>query len=245
MKTCLIYQPCGLGDILWIQPIVNALIKQNYTVYFPVVELYHDMLQKHIKKNNLMWVNEKDTFPLKEYYGKESFYKDENNLYIPISFANYMLPNCSNMMSKYYIVGMPISNWHSSFEIDRDHDKEKYVFDTYGLSKDENYCLINESYGTPPNYKQRKIDVNSNIKQIHLSYELNKKNGINLFDCIGLIESAKEIHSVETSVCYLIDKYAKTENIFMYEKRLESENNTFYKGDNRVYRNINWTYQCF
>jgi hypothetical protein len=245
MKNCLIYQPCGLGDILWLQPIVDKLINLNYVVYFPVVDLYYEMLTNQLQKNNLIWVRETELFPLKEHYGKSNFYENETELYIPISYANYMLPNCSNMMSKYYLTSTPLTNWHKNIKIKRNTDRENLIFDLYNLQKNEKYCLINENYGTPPSYKTRKLNVETDYKKIYLSYELNKKNNFNIFDCIGLIENASEIHTIETAVCYLVDMYSKSENLFMYEKRLDNEANTYYKGDNRVYRNPNWTYYCY
>jgi hypothetical protein len=37
MKTGLIYQPCGLGDILFLQKLAHHIKDQGYEVYWPVV----------------------------------------------------------------------------------------------------------------------------------------------------------------------------------------------------------------
>ena len=44
MKKCVIYQPVGLGDILWVQPIVDKYLSEGYEVHFPVSELYYEMV---------------------------------------------------------------------------------------------------------------------------------------------------------------------------------------------------------
>jgi hypothetical protein len=76
-----------------------------------------------------------------------------------------------------------------------------------------------------------------------MNIEEDKKNGFNLFDWVGAIELASEIHTVETSFCYLVDKYARTDVLHMYEKRTEKESNTYYANVNLVYRNPNWIYE--
>ena len=35
-KICVIYQPGGLGDILWVQKIIDVIISEGYIVYYPV-----------------------------------------------------------------------------------------------------------------------------------------------------------------------------------------------------------------
>jgi hypothetical protein len=42
--------------------------------------------------------------------------------------------------------------------------------------------------------------------------------GFNLFDWCQVIENAAEIHTVETSICYLIEKMNTTKKLFMYAR---------------------------
>ena len=53
-KTCLIYQPLGLGDIFWVQQIVDTIINDGYTIYYPVGEVYYKIVSKYITKKNLI-----------------------------------------------------------------------------------------------------------------------------------------------------------------------------------------------
>lgn len=243
MKNCLIYQPCGLGDIIWLQPMVDNLIQDGYVVYYPVIELYYDMLKEQVKKENLIWVREDEDFPLKFLYGTHIKQNINQDIYLPVSFANYFLPKCSVMISKYYYMNMPIKNWHKHIPIKRNLDKERDLINCYRIDLQKPFSLINMTYGTPPNHVTRKWESSSNIEQvIVMSFEKDKANGFTLFDWIGAIEKASEIHTVETALCYLVDMFAKTDKIFMYEKRRENEQHTYYSLVNLVYRNPNWSY---
>ncbi len=243
MKNCLIYQPCGLGDIIWLQPMVDKLISDGYTIYYPVIDLYYDLLKEQMPKENLIWVKESEDFPMKSFYGTHVTRNDGNNLYLPISFANYYLQRCSVMISKYYYMNMPITNWHKNVNIKRNTEKENRLIKAYKIDLSTPFALVNMVYGTPPNHVSRAMTLSSDASQlVHMSFEKDREHGFTLFDWIGVIERAVEIHTVETSLCYLVDMFAKTDKIFMYEKRRESEQHTYYGLVNLVYRNPNWSY---
>jgi hypothetical protein len=243
MKNCLIYQPCGLGDIIWLQPMVDKLISDGYTIYYPVIDLYYDLLKEQMPKENLIWVKESEDFPMKSFYGTHVLKNDGNNLYLPISFANYYLQRCSVMISKYYYMNMPISNWHKNVNIKRNTEKENRLIEAYGIDLTTPFALVNMVYGTPPNHIARAMSLSLGVNQlIHMSFEKDREYGFTLFDWIGVIEKATEIHTVETSLCYLVDMFAKSDKIFMYEKRRENEQHTYYSLVNLVYRNPNWSY---
>jgi hypothetical protein len=100
------------------------------------------------------------------------------------------------------------------------------------------------SYGTPPNSIKRNIAVPVKTNQhIEMSFEVDQKNNIQLFDWIGAIEMASEIFTVETSTCFLADMYAKTETLHMYERKPDNSPPIFYNLTNKIYRNPNWTYE--
>lgn len=243
-KNCLIHQPAGIGDILWVQPIVNKLISLNFIVYHPVIDLYYDMVKNTIKKDNLVWVSENDDFPLKQHYKSDKAFSEDGNLYIPLSNSWMYMQGCSVMISKYFYTKTPISNWHKASTIERNRDRENRVFEIYGIDKDKPFSLINMSYGTPPNSIKRSIPLNIQTDQrIEMSFDLDQKNNINLFDWIGVIESAFEIFTVETSTCFLADKYSKSERLYMYERKPDNSNPIFYGLTNKLYRNPNWTYE--
>lgn len=238
-KVCLIYQPLGLGDILWVQQIVDTIISDGYVVYYPVGNVYYDIVSSHIKKENLIWVRETDEFPLKQYYGQVNFHQTENELYVPLSYADRYIPNASVMISKYYLLSISIGDYRKHFSINRNYERENKLVQKYGLTDD--YILVNPSFGTES--QQRDLEIKSNSKIHYMDIQQDRENGFHIFDWIMALENAKEIHTVETSLCYLIDKYCKNNKLYMYEKRTSSQPNTYYNNVNLVYRNSNWIYE--
>lgn len=238
-KTCLIYQPLGLGDIFWVQQIVDTIINDGYTVYYPVGEVYYEIVSKYITKKNLIWVKETDDFPLKEYYGQINVHQNNNELYLPLSYADRYIPNASVMASKYYFLAVPIGDYRKHFKINRNYERENKLIEKYGLFDD--YILVNNSFGTEA--QKRDIEIQSDLKVHYMDIEQDRNNGFNIFDWIMALENAQEVHTVETSLCYLIDKYCLNNKIHMYEKRTSSQPNTYYNNVNLVYRNSNWVYE--
>jgi hypothetical protein len=154
-KTCLIYQPLGLGDIIWLMPIVDVLINDDYEVYYPVDDRYYDIVSQYIKKQNLFWVKESDEFPLKKYYGYVNVVDESDKLYLPFRYADRYFPNCSIMISKYYFMSIPIRDWRKSFELTRNYEREHKLIETYDLKGD--YILVNKSFGTE--YQNRELNI--------------------------------------------------------------------------------------
>lgn len=238
-KVCLIYQPLGLGDIIWVQPIVDTIIADGYEVYYPVGDVYYEIVSSYIKKKNLNWVRESDSFPLKQYYGSVNVHQSETELYVPLSYADRYVPQSSVMISKYYFLSVPIRDYRKSFSLKRNYERENKLMQTYGLV--DEYIIVNNSFGT--NAQQRDIVIDSDIKVHYMNIDQDKKNGFHIFDWIMVLENAKQIHTVETSLCYLIDKYCLDNELHMYEKRTSSQPNTYYNNVNLVYRNPNWIYE--
>lgn len=238
-KICLIYQPLGLGDIFWVQQIVDTFIKDGYVVYYPVGDIYYDIVSSYIKKKNLIWVREEENFPLKQYYGQVNFHQTETELYVPLSHADRYIPNCSVMISKYYFLSIPIGDYRKHFKIERNYGRENNLIQKYGLVDD--YILVNNSFGTES--QDRDIKIENDTKVHYMNIQEDRKNGFHIFDWIMALENAKQIHTVETSLCYLIDKYCLNNQIHMYEKRTSSQSNTYYNNVNLVYRNPNWIYE--
>jgi hypothetical protein len=238
-KVCLIYQPLGLGDIFWVQQIVDTIISDGYVVYYPVGGIYYDIVSSYIKKKNLIWVREEEDFPLKQYYGQMNVHQTEGELYIPLSYADRYIPNSSVMISKYYFLSIPIGDYRKHFKIDRNYKRENNLIQKYGLIDD--YILVNRSFGTEA--QERDIKLETNLKVHYMNIQEDRKNGFHIFDWIMALENAKQIHTVETSLCYLIDKYCLKNEIHMYEKRTSSQSNTYYNNVNLVYRNPNWIYE--
>jgi hypothetical protein len=240
MKTCLINQPLGLGDILWVQPIVDHYINDGYNVIYPVGDSYYDIVSKYIHKNNLNWVRESDDFPMKFLYGMTDKVELGEDLYVPLTHAQAH-NNLSLMIGKYEFAGVPITDYRDAYEINRNYKREQLLIDTYHLMND--FIIVNEFYGTFPHTKRHEIKLDTNVKIHVMSVQQDIDNGFHVFDWIGALQKAQEVHSVGTSICYMMDKYCTDNEIHLYERRTIEEPRTYNQEVEGVYRNPRWIYE--
>lgn len=240
MKNCLIHQPIGLGDILFIQGIIKHLIDDGWTVHLPVHPFYYDLVSSYIKLDGLVWYKEGyDHYPLEEYYGKEQEYKTNTDWYLPLTWAD-----CYNrtkpMIAKYFYANVPVDDWRKGLNIERNLERELYLIDKYSLHND--FIVVNEYYHQPPNSNYRQINIVSDLPVFRMSYENDLKNGLHLFDWITALEKAKEVHTIGTSVSYLVDKYSLDNRIYCYERRSIVQDRTYHEEIHLTHRNPNWIY---
>lgn len=236
MKNCLIYLQGGLGDILWSMGIVDKYLEEGYRVYFPLFNHY-EMIKNSIEKDNLIWNNgNAGDFPMKELLGSEYEFSDENNIYVPLSYSDFYA-RTPVMISRYFYTNTKIDDWRNHLDIKRNYEREQKLIDTYGLYED--YIIVNQSWS---GCLERELNINSKSKIHNMNWEEDIKNGFYLFDWIGALENAKEVHTVGTSICYLVDKYCLNNEIFIYERRIKNQARTYHQEIHLVYRNPNWVY---
>jgi hypothetical protein len=237
--TVIINQPAGLGDIIWIQPIVSDLREQGASVVIPVVDTYFKDVKDRLSIPGVTYISERDTFPFKEIFPTEKMPIQRGRfIYLPLTHSHLFFPQAPLMLSKYLMTGTQLGDYRQHVKIKRDFEKENELQRL--LELDEPFFLVNERYGTYPNSLERSLFVSSNMRKV----KLEAFRGISLFDWIPVIEKAAEVHSVETSVCYLIDIYSKMhQQIYMYGKRQESESPNYFKNTSLVYRSHRWIYR--
>jgi hypothetical protein len=238
MGICIIGQPGGLGDIMFIQPIIDKYIKDGYEVHYPVLSEYYPIVKEYIVKDKLIWHDENSSFPLRERWGWPQEFNDGENIYLPLMDAdNYIISNAPNI-AKYFYTNTPLSDWRNSLDIKRNYEREEALIKKYNLYED--YIIVNEEFTSIPFI--RPIIIDSDMPVHRMSWEQDKENGFNIFDWISALQNAKQIHSVGTSLCYIVDKYCLDNEIFIYERRLPGQNRNYHRDHYIVYRNPNWVY---
>lgn len=238
--NCVIYQPLGLGDIMYVQPIIDHHIRHGYTVYYPVSDIYYDLVVSYMApKEGLVWVRESDDFPLKAFCGTSSIARVDDDVYIPVQFADRHITNCGFMSAKYHWLNIPVTDWRNNFDLIRDYEREDALIDKYNLHGD--YALVNRAFGTNP--RDREINFETELPVHVMSMEQDKANGFHIFDWIGALERANILHTVGTSICYLADKYCTDTELHIYERRDIWMPRTYHNEINLVYRNDRWIYE--
>ena len=197
MKTCLIRQPAGLGDILFCQKIAHTYIDMGYTVIWPVISEF-SCIGEYIKGPQFPTVDQE--FIGKSYYKEYKIIKTDDLIFIPLQDADryYSGPI---MNSKYLLADINFNDWQNYLKINRNPDKENKLLAEIGIDKNEPFIFTNTYYGSPPGYKEIQSVPDFPIKTIKLQF----LSGYSLFDWIGILKLAKEIHSVDTVLSYIIE----------------------------------------
>jgi hypothetical protein len=215
-KICLIYQPCGLGDIIFIQKVCKFYLGKGFRVILPVVyefEWLNDYIEQvefiswgDTEKKLTHWdkLPENIEFPYKGRYDPFAphFFSDE---FVFLNF--FQSPNGRVMESKYNSINMGYEDWVDYFSFKRNYDKEDELFHRIlGIKEGEEYVLVNKNYQTRPevvSLNRINSDVSIYNKRV---IEMSIIDGFTLFDWSKVIQNAKQIHTVDTSLIMLIEK---------------------------------------
>lgn len=234
-KVCLIKQPAGIGDIIFCQKIAKTI--QQTTEYkrviWPVSNQY-DYIDFYMGSSDLVFCNESSDFPYKELYGSSEVIQTNEVYYLPLQNADSMLDRClchGNHLAhghiKYNICRLPYSDWKDFFEFKRDFEREELLKKSLSLQEGEPYVVVNRNYGTYPSFKTRDdIFIDSGIRQIAMDFYEN----VNLFDWVGILLGATEIHTVETSLCYILEKL-NVQNVSVYSRYPNTNDDFSYMRD--------------
>jgi hypothetical protein len=146
--------------------------------------------------------------------------KYENYLYARIGFEY-----CKNEeweKSFYDQIKLDYSNRYKYCFFPRDHKREKELINK--LQIDGDYCFCNTSCSN----KDYDIKIKTNYQKIYLQKITN-----NLLDWIGVIENAKEIHTIDTSVFQMIKNLNIKSNKYFYSIRQKNNEGSPFSLDNQ------------
>lgn len=234
IKTALIHQPAGLGDIFFLQKAARHLISVGYDVIWPIIPQFM-YIKDYIP--DIIFVNQEEDFPYKNVYGKSSPIYDDKFLYLPFSIEY--------MKFKYGLM-KPIDNtvtaenWKTYFKFNRNNQREDNCRKIFGIEETERFIFANNIFGSPPNILERDMVITTDLKIVfHLPEHINM---FNLFDFCWILENAEEIHTVETSMCYLIETLNTKGKLNMYSRKIhgrqQHDDFSYVRG---IY-NKDWTY---
>ena len=215
-ESCLISQKAGLGDIIYLQTLIKSLPYKK--VYWPVTEAFLDSCQRHLNVDKITYLPEMETLPTVTHG-------------LNFEFAHYIKPSPvkSIMYAKYELFGMNPADWIRDCSFDRFPSKEKELFDKLKIKK--NYKLVNLNFGSVPENEHsghRRRDLEEKFKDDASVVQIRPVDGFSLFDWSYIIENADEIHTVETSVVYLVELLQTTNKLFMYRKGSQEDFFKFY-----------------
>lgn len=213
MKVGLIYQPCGLGDILFLQKLAYTMQNKGYTVWWPVISEFVWLKDYIANFNFVSWEDDQDhkdgpplaehvQFPFKDYYWPYNDNAKDERLWFFQGFSGYE----PIMAGKYNSIGIDWSDWRDYVLFGRDPKKEdELYYNVLGLQDDDQYVVINRNYRTHPHpqyFDGISIDPNHYGMRV---VEMAILSEFNIFDWCKVFENAKRVDMIETSVNYMLE----------------------------------------
>ena len=193
-------QTHGIGDIIWEQTLIHHLVQDGGKVLWPVDPQFVDGLNQAYP--SFVFIN-KDLLKADLKMIRNAEYNlDKNTIVLPLQWADTIckVKYFDNMKSKYIMYGMDWNIWKEKAMWTRHFDRENMLFDELGIKKGEKYNLINK-YFRSANTGIANIKVSNELKNI----DMKTIYGFSLFDWAKVIENATEIHTVSTSIIYMLE----------------------------------------
>lgn len=242
MQTCFIYQPSGIGDILFCQKIAKHYRGLGYKVVWPIYQ-YFEWLRPYLEDKDIDYpILHNERKILETFDNCDQFFYLMGSVnalfrapviaqdFIYLSLGPSTLHVYDMMTSKYKIPNLPFYNWQSYVDIRRNYDREDNLFyNILGLQDNQKYTLINQ---------------NSSISSVEIpefghTVYMEKIPDDNLFDWIKVIENCSRLITIDTGVVYLAERYL-SKNTPCHMISRYKENPTF--NDLPQILSLNWQY---
>lgn len=201
----------GLGDVIFEQTLVRAF---NEPVLWGVQSNFIEGLQRAYPDITFI-----DTRLLNIDWNRKSEYEISGAKVLPLRWADQMLglPYLQCMAAKYLLYGMAWEGWKDQAMWIRDTKKEMELSVLLASRHNINgqYNLVNTTFGSDSQL-QIPIIVNNGLPTIHMR----TIDGFSLFDWAYIIEHAATIHTVSTSIIYLLELLKlKASEIHLYPRK--------------------------
>jgi len=203
-RRYIIGQFASLGDIIWLVPLVRALMDEGNDCIWPVNPEYLS-LKKHWPDINFV-DKTKHEFP----YESRMPLQTIDGQWIPYRFASENMGKGLDMcmQAKYSLYG---HRWEMFRELTWARDRNAEAELMKGLPK--KYILVNRYYGNQAQY-QITPQIDSKLPIV----EMSARQGFTMLDWVGVIEGAKEIHSANTSLLYILESLKLDMPIHLYSR---------------------------
>lgn len=211
-KKMLVMQPHGLGDVIFSQTLIRSL--GDYEITWPVLPNFVDDCKRAYPHINFIPSHES---PVDLELKRDAVVNGYRT--IPIRWSNILLRvHYSRVMrAKYDMYRKDYRHWKEAAMWVRDEKKENELVKLLKLPKE--YTLVNSFFGSDSQYK---IDMPID------GVEMKSIPGYSLFDWAKVIEGAKEIHTVSTSLLYILD-LLETGPVNVYVRKPIEQNHQNYK----------------
>ena len=187
-KVCIV-QPHGIGDVIFCMTLAKSF-KADIT--WPVLPRFLSDLKNAYHDINFIADNRSPVS-----LGLKDDFETDGYRVIPIRYSDQImkLPYNQVMRAKYAMYNLNFMFWKREAIWQRNEVKENQLYDLLGLTKN-GYVLKNLTYMSN-NSGKIEIDIEG--------IEVREIRGFSLFDWAKVFENAREIHTVSTSILYILD----------------------------------------
>lgn len=220
MNVIYIYHHLGLGDHI----ICNSIIRYYSKLYDKIFLFVKECNQKNVSfmfrdLNNVEYIIGDDFFINK--------YIIDNNIKNLIKIGFDKLDNRLNFDRSFYEqINLPFEYKWELFNVKRNFEKEKYVFDKFNLKENE-YIFVHDD-------KSRNFEINKDLLKDNLKI-ITPTIEFDFFDFCYIIENAKEIHLMESSFKCLVEHLKLNTSKLYYHTYIRN-----YPKNIRVTSKYNW-----
>ena len=236
---CLIRQPAGLGDILVCLKIGYHMIDLGYDVIWPVIPEYEYLSKYLITPWDFPVIT--DDYLYKNMIKSDRVYFDEHLLYLPLEKASLNIKNGGDIsrlfLEKYQLAKVSIDNWQNFVDIKRDKNREDFLYNFYDIRDTDEYIFVNKMFASPPNIQYININLDTEYEII----EMRNLGSDNIFDWLKIIEYSQEIHTVQTSLQFIIEVLNFKQPKYIYPRIGLSSNFSYLDS---VFNKDEWNYIC-
>lgn len=187
----LINQPWGIGDIIFCMTIARRWIKEGHSILWPVLPQFVSQLQRAYPDITFCdWRN------VKADYNRRDEHDWNNYRVVPlrwnVEIMNVPYHRC--METKYTMFNLDFKGWKELAMWNRT-EKEDELF---AWANRKPYRVINRTFGSDG---KMEVEIESRSSDIIMM----PSNKYSLFDWAKVLENATEIHTVSTSILYLLE----------------------------------------
>ena len=184
----IINQPFGIGDILFLSPLVAQLEVEQ--AIWPIVDHYY-WIKDYIFIDNLTFIKASEFNPLT--------YKDY--VEVPLQHAHSLMFQAKDCMeAKYMLLNADPELWRT-VSFNRNREKETQLKQYLSINPNDQFVLINNNFAGPEYSYKVDIKPETNLRIIYQDYI----EGFTLLDWCGVLEQASEIHTVSTAIFFVIE----------------------------------------
>lgn len=213
-------QAFGIGDVMFCITLAREWIAKGNEVLWGVVPHFVDDLQRAYP--DITFVDYR-TLPIDYKRQDEYDYYPPNGKYmyrvIPLRWSVEIckVPYKDCMKSKYLMFKKDWETWKENAMFTRDHDKEQELYDK--VVKSDSYKVVNRYFRTD---SARAVNIPCTGVDMPLQ-------GYSLFDWAKVLENAEEIHTVSTSIIYLLELLQlKAKKVYIYKRSPDEKNHDNY-----------------